>query len=537
MSGPNTRVLEKSIQNAWLTIMSSLTVRTFTFAINAYVLRHLDREILGLGVRLLLLFDTIAFLSREAFRKACLTRPDDGHWRGIINLTWMSVPLGGILSLMLGYVWIHHLEQPSEKFLVPYGYCVYLTCLSVIINLLSEPFFIIGQAYMHVKFRSGVDLFWGCAPPLFQGLIVSLVWRDEDVLLAIGITSVMISTIYCLSHVIYFHFVVRSQSQGSRADDSDRIPFASLRDFLPDLNHPQLDRSRLTLSLSFFKQGFFKQFLTEGEKYIFTWFSLMSIPEQGVYDVISNLGSIPARLFFVKLEDSAHLYFSQTVTRRAKVELPAEEAPSRHLHILLRSLILLGLVIVTFGVSYSHLALHIYGGTLLSDGLGPTLLQAHCVYIMFLALNGISECYAFNVMSSESLSKYNYWMAVMSGIFMFLAWGLATTFGPIGFVMANICNFSMRIAHNLYVIRGRHLGTSLNPLAGLRPNWKILGVLLTSGLACQYSERLLYGPSWRSSILHLLVGAILFVLSISVIIATEPGLRALLRSRFKRKQK
>ncbi len=129
--------------------------------------------------------------------------------------------------------------------------------------------------------------------------------------------------------------------------------------------------------MSFFKQGFLKQLLTEGEKYMFTLFNLMTLSEQGIYDVIANLGSIPARLFFSKMEESAHLYFSQSV-KRGHVEvtqLEKESAPTRHLHILLKSLIIFGLIVTTFGVFYSHLLLYIYGGELLTEGVGPLLLK------------------------------------------------------------------------------------------------------------------------------------------------------------------
>lgn len=68
-----------------------------------------------------------------------------------------------------------------------------------------------------------------------------------------------------------------------------------MAEFLPNLRRFRIDLERWTLSVSFFKQGFLKQMLTEGEKYMFTWFSLMTLSEQGVYDRIANLGSIPAR--------------------------------------------------------------------------------------------------------------------------------------------------------------------------------------------------------------------------------------------------
>ena len=85
-------LLRKSVESAWLNILASVFFRLFTFVANAYILRRVTRDVLGVGVRTTLLFDTVLFLSREAFRKACLSRPDNGEWRGITLCTFVSTP-------------------------------------------------------------------------------------------------------------------------------------------------------------------------------------------------------------------------------------------------------------------------------------------------------------------------------------------------------------------------------------------------------------------------------------------------------------
>ena len=49
------------------------------------------------------------------------------------------------------------------------------------------------------------------------------------------------------------------------------------------------------MAVSFLGQGVLKQVLTEGERYVMTVLSLLSLAEQGIYDVVSNLGSLAAR--------------------------------------------------------------------------------------------------------------------------------------------------------------------------------------------------------------------------------------------------
>merc|ERR1712166_586172 len=108
----------------------AIILRVITFVLNAFILRHISGEVLGvINVRLLLLVDTIIFISREAFRKACLKKPSNGDWRGTINLVWLSVPIGIATSLIL-------------------------VCLSAIVELSFEPFFVIGQIFMWVDFRA-----------------------------------------------------------------------------------------------------------------------------------------------------------------------------------------------------------------------------------------------------------------------------------------------------------------------------------------------------------------------------------------------
>ena len=78
---------------------------------------------------------------------------------------------------------------------------------------------------------------------------------------------------------------------------------------------PALDSAQLALTWSFFKQGLLKQLLTEGERYLMTAFHLLDFSEQGLYDVVANLGSLAARFLFQPVEENAYVYFSRTVER------------------------------------------------------------------------------------------------------------------------------------------------------------------------------------------------------------------------------
>ena len=115
-----------------------------------------------------------------------------------------------------------------------------------------------------------------------------------------------------------------------------------------------------------------------------TVFSVLSFAEQGVYDVVNNLGSMAARFIFLPIEESSYFYFAQMLNRQIPIEnQPRQEIDqvANVLFKLLRALCLLGAIVVVFGFSYSHLVLHLYGGTTLTEGSGPLLMRTHCLAV------------------------------------------------------------------------------------------------------------------------------------------------------------
>ena len=97
---------------------------------------------------------------------------------------------------------------------------------------------------------------------------------------------------------------------------------------------------------------------------------------------------------------------------------------------ILKFVLVVAMVILSFGYAYSYLALNIYGGKLLSEGegmfdgggrggnrmtgedlidsmvtIGPTLLRWYCVYVLLLAVNGVTECFVLAAMSQKQVDR------------------------------------------------------------------------------------------------------------------------------------
>ena len=106
--------------------------------------------------------------------------------------------------------------------------------------------------------------------------------------------------------------------------------------------------------------------------------SIFSFAEQGVYDVVNNLGSVPVRSLLLPIEESSYFYFAQMLNRSVSIEKqPRKEVEQivTVLRRLLRALSLFGATVAVFGYSYLLVILYLNGGRTLTEG--PILLKTH----------------------------------------------------------------------------------------------------------------------------------------------------------------
>jgi oligosaccharide translocation protein RFT1 len=149
-------VLRSAATGASYNMLLQLAFRALTFLMNAYVLRHISSELLGVvNVRLTLLYTTILFVSREAFRKACLSKSNVGiQWRQTINLLWCTVPLGIVTAVLLSVIWLFVLEQPSTDH---YFWGVLAYSLAAVLELCAEPLWVVGQIFLYVRLKVAIE--------------------------------------------------------------------------------------------------------------------------------------------------------------------------------------------------------------------------------------------------------------------------------------------------------------------------------------------------------------------------------------------
>ncbi|KAG5313363.1 RFT1 protein, partial [Acromyrmex insinuator] len=517
-------ILKSSLENASFSIVFQIFCRCVTFVLNAFVVRHVGQAILGvINVRLLLLESMILFLSREPFVKACLTNTAEHNWAQVINLLWLTVPICIVMSFLFGYIWLFLLS--TTEVLPPYyTFAVWAVGLSCVIELSSLVVQLVASAFLFVRLKIILDtIMIVIRTTTFVPLIL---YYPENALLAFGIAQLVAAIFYTTSHYAYFHYHIKKLNKWSQKrrmslkDNSDEyvireFPFHTIEDFLPcqlENNDSYFDTKLTNLTWSFFRQGILKQILTEGERLIMTIMPVLTFTEQGVYEIVNNMGSLAARFIFRPIEDSGYFYFTQIVKRDKTIsdQNPVKVQESVNVLTHLCSVVTcIGLVVLVFGQSYSSLLLWLYGGSKLILPLPVLLLRAHCLAVLLLGINGVTECYTNATADNATINKSNLIMVYQSITFLGASYLFATWFGPVGFILGNCVNMGLRIIHSVIFINKRHQDTVYRPLRGLVPKPMFSTCLLVAAFATNLSHTYFF-PSEK--ILHLLVGIIMFMI-------------------------
>ncbi|XP_059505657.1 protein RFT1 homolog isoform X2 [Stegostoma tigrinum] len=492
--------------------------RLLSFLLNAYTLR------------LTLLYSTVVFLAREAFRKACLNVDKEQKWAQVINLLWLTVPLGVLWSLLLGWVWLHLVTTPDPAVIPHYEFGVVAFSLSAVVELLSEPLWILAQVHMLVRLKVIAESLAIVVKCVLTVLCVTIVphWGLNIFSMAQLLYSGCLLTCY----ILYFMKYIGSQEAQRRS-----FPLSTVSDILPKYHchQPIIDLRLAVLTWTFYKQSFLKQVLTEGERYVMTFLNVLNFGDQGVYDIVNNLGSLVARFLFLPIEESFYVFFVKVLERGKDIGHQKQEDVSMAaavLEMLMKLVMLIGLTIAVFGYSYSHLALNVYGGSMLSSGPGPTLLRYYSVYVLLLAINGVTECFTFAAMSKQEVDRYNILMLALSLTFLGLSYCLTWWQGGVGFILANCLNMGLRIAHSLRYISHYFKHSKRQPLRGLLLPVPLLLAYLLSGTVTALSQASWSKQCLMSQLIHVLVGALCFTITIVTIFFTEPRLVQFVRTYF-----
>ncbi|CAG2122241.1 unnamed protein product, partial [Medioppia subpectinata] len=152
------QTLQLATLSATYNILLQISLIVGTFVANAVILRSVSEDVFAvINVRLLLLYTTIQFLSREPLRRVSISATKSHDWQLLVNLISLSIPLSLVFGTILCLIWYYIVEQPDPQVVADYGVGLVAVLVSVVIELLAEPLYVFGQTLWFIKLKVAAD--------------------------------------------------------------------------------------------------------------------------------------------------------------------------------------------------------------------------------------------------------------------------------------------------------------------------------------------------------------------------------------------
>ncbi|VDP33945.1 unnamed protein product [Soboliphyme baturini] len=110
--------------------------------------------------RLMLLYTTVSFFSRESFRKTCVSDAETAAKPAAINVTWLCPVVSLAMGTVFCAVWLTFLSNPETMVEGVHHYrsAVFMYAASLFIESLAEPLWILSQSFNFVLLKVDVSL-------------------------------------------------------------------------------------------------------------------------------------------------------------------------------------------------------------------------------------------------------------------------------------------------------------------------------------------------------------------------------------------
>lgn len=465
-------LLNKSTKGASFLMMTQLFTKMLTFLLNQLLIRLISPRVFGISAYLEFVISMVLFFSREGARLSIqrtrdMSGTDDkahdkkdrfvektqvGTLQSIINFGYIPLIVGFPLSILI-LVWQYYSQVFQESLLtLPYyTSTIVLVWLLMILELGMEPLYAVNQFKLNFGRRSrfeSVGVFGRC---LVTFAVIALLQRVST--LSNKTYDGLAVFAFALGQFGY-SFLLFAQYQWSFAKENKSKPVEEKNSLVvqkiysrSDDTYFYFDSSILSIWKSLFVLMLFKHFLTEGDKLLINY--LCTVEEQGTYAVVSNYGSIIARLLFQPIEESLRLLFTRMLSTKSESNIKKSYEVMHHLGIFY---IYLSILIGIAGYTNSAVLLKILLGGKASKWSQTgifDLFPQYVLYIPFLAFNGILEAFFNSVANGRDIKRFSLFMSfltlvVLLSLYIFIAYfGL----GLSGLVLANTVNMLLRIIY------------------------------------------------------------------------------------------
>lgn len=198
MSDPK-ELKKGAVVSATYDMILQVGLRILSFILNAFIVRHVSREVFAvMTVRLHLLYSTGLLLSREAFRRAALSSKEFGEIHKVINLIWIGTLVSGPVCALSWYIWLYIMERPPDTVTTNYNAGVVFMALSVIVEVAAEVPFVLAELQLWSKTKVVIE---GLMQVLRSILLAAFVylWPMQAVFVY-GVSHILGSLFYCASY-------------------------------------------------------------------------------------------------------------------------------------------------------------------------------------------------------------------------------------------------------------------------------------------------------------------------------------------------
>eukprot|EP01105_Mastigella_eilhardi_P014161 TRINITY_DN3221_c0_g1_i4.p1 TRINITY_DN3221_c0_g1~~TRINITY_DN3221_c0_g1_i4.p1 ORF type:complete len:534 (+),score=130.98 TRINITY_DN3221_c0_g1_i4:16-1617(+) len=512
-------IVQRAVAGVKYLVGLQLVSRVLTFVLNVLIVRHVDKEVFGAySVQQQLLLSLVLFLSREGLRRACQRVGEAGTGvegaerrrhatEQIVQLAWLCIPCSVVIvPVVCGMFTLR--ASPEEARIPGYAASMYICAAGAVVELLSEPLYCVSQYFQLYRARMLVE---AAAVLLRCAASYVLAIHFQLGLLAFAWAQVVYGATLIVGYTVYLTFSFPGFSV------SVLVPFQAGR---------RVDGRLLRFALAYTWQSLQKVVLTEGDK-IVLW-RIESLVSQGVYSVVFNLGSLAARFVFQPVEEVCFTAFAR-LAGAAAAGTDAVFTAHRILRLTLRLMLLIGLLFVTFGPNYSRALIWLLYTTKYSETAAPTVLAWYCLFVLLMAINGITEAFVHSVAGGAQLRRLNIELLACGAAYMAASLLCVRTLGggTTGLVWANCVNMLLRIALSYRFIDAhfKRSGVAVGfPASGVLPHAVVLAAFATCFAATAVSERLLYSDAPKWLVAHCAVGACCGLVALAVVFLYEKSL-------------
>jgi len=511
---------------------------------------------------------SILYLAREPFRRACLrvslhytSVEDDSNdnqtldqkakdqsldeyhlnLRQIVQIAWLSVPYGVIVCIggfyFFDWLFVTTTQKDTDRHdaarFNAYYQSLWLHVISCGLGLITEPFYIVAQNLLLFRIRfkiEGIALMLKVFVPmiLIMGNLLGSGDNSSKALLAFGYGHIAYQGYMAIGYFLHFYHHAK-----------DYRMRRGILELIPDFSVP-FNSTLVWLTTGFWLQTVVKFFLTEGEKYVMIL--LQTLSDQGVYDLVSQLGSLAARLVFQPIEENSFTIWSKALKSHngssAKTVVDSDVRSSADmLQLLVKLFIIIGCCFVFFGPNYSYTLLYmLYGQRWTSGTEAPRVLAFYCLYVMMMALNGTTEGFVHAASTPKQTQWFNLLMVFFSIAYLGSAVFCLTVLnlGTPSLIIANCINMALRVLFSTwFIIRffkylkpqeqeavSSEEAKSSSPVFAISrciPHVLVWSIFLLSFVITRISEMYLEKRGWSMRIAHILVGCVCLLLTAFII--------------------